>query len=239
MSAFAPALSHSDLDEVFPNLFFVTGTMKANFTGTDFQFSRNMVVVREGTTLTIINAVRLSDAGLESLDALGTVKNVVKLGAFHGIDDAFYVDRYQATLWALDGMTHDSGLETKQTLSAENLPFSGASLFVFESSKQPEGLLLVERDGGVLIACDSLQNWVEADPYFDAASAETMAKIGFLKPANIGPGWLHACAPKVADFDAVGALDFKHLLPAHGRPIKETARAQFMETFAAFASQAG
>lgn len=234
MSDFPPALAHSGIEEIFPDVFFVTGTMKATFTGADFQFSRNMIVVREGTALTLVNTVRLDAEGLAQLDGLGSVKNIVKLGTFHGIDDPYYIDRYGAKLWALPGMSGENGLSVDVVMTADSLPFAGCKLFSFETSKQPEGLLLIEREGGVLIACDSLQNWVEADRFFDEASATTMAGIGFLVPANIGPGWLHACTPQARDFDAVLELDFKHLLPAHGRPIKGDAHSQLAQTFAAF-----
>ena len=100
---FPPALAHGDLEEVYPDVFFVTGMSKPNFQGKDFQFSRNMTVVREGKSLTLVNTVRLDATGLERLDALGSVANVVRIGAFHGRDDAFYADRYHAPLWALPG----------------------------------------------------------------------------------------------------------------------------------------
>lgn len=43
--------------------------------------------------------MRLSDASLGQLDALGNVRHVLRLGDFHGLDDRFYVDRYQAEFW--------------------------------------------------------------------------------------------------------------------------------------------
>ena len=55
--------------------------------------NRNMIVVRNGTELTIVNAVRLNNKNLEILDELGTVKNIIRLGDFHGLDDQFYIDK--------------------------------------------------------------------------------------------------------------------------------------------------
>ena len=77
MANFAPALPHGDIQEVFPDVFFVTGTMQTVLMGAHWHFSRNMTIVRDGTELTLINTVRLDDAGLAQLDALGTVKNVL------------------------------------------------------------------------------------------------------------------------------------------------------------------
>jgi hypothetical protein len=38
------------------------------------------------------------------------VKNIVRIGAFHGRDDAFYRDHYDARLWAMKGMSYENGL---------------------------------------------------------------------------------------------------------------------------------
>lgn len=230
---FPAVLPHGDIQEIVPDVFFVTGTSCPMFQGQKWQFSRNMTIVREGDTLTLVNTVRLNDQGLTALDKLGKVKNVVKIGAFHGIDDAFYVDRYGAKLWALPGHTHESGLPTDEELRVDGkMPFSGCSLFVYESAKAPEGLLLVDRAGGILIACDSLQNWVDVDEYFSEESANMMKQIGFIRPANVGPGWIQFNDPQPSDFERLKKLNFKHLLSAHGVPLRDEAHTQLSETFA-------
>ena len=48
MTDFNDVMPHGPIQELFPDVFFVTGTMKAEFFGSDWQFSRNMTVVREG-----------------------------------------------------------------------------------------------------------------------------------------------------------------------------------------------
>jgi len=94
-SKFPPAQPHGALREVFPDVFFVTGT--AGLPGPlPVRFSRNMTVVRAGERLTLINSVRLSEEGLRALDALGKVTDVLRLAGFHGMDDPFYKDRYGA-----------------------------------------------------------------------------------------------------------------------------------------------
>ena len=233
MSELPPALPHGRLEEVLSGVFFVTGTTRPKFMGKQWQFSRNMTVLCEGDSLTLVNTVRLDDAGLAALDALGKVEHVVKLGAFHGLDDAFYVGRYQAALWALPGMEHEHGLETTHPLTVGGAtPVTDASLFVFETSSKPEGVLLVDRDGGILISCDSLQNWVEPDEYFDEPSAKMMGDQGFFRPANVGPGWKMSCEPKADDFARLKRLSFRHLLSAHGVPLKDQAHQQLSATFA-------
>ena len=109
MTEYSPVWPHGPLQAAFPDVFFVVGTNKTHHAGVDLQTSRTMVVVRTGEALTLINTVRLDDAGLRELDALGEVRHVVRLGAFHGRDDPFYCDRYGAELWALPAAEHADG----------------------------------------------------------------------------------------------------------------------------------
>lgn len=232
MASYHPVMPHGDIQAVFSDIFFVTGTSRPTFSGSSWQYSRNMTILRNGGELTLVNTVRLDDSGLAKLDALGTVKHVVKLGSFHGMDDAFYRDRYHATQWALPGMEHEGGHTTDEELSAGHVPVPHADLFVFETSAKPEGILRLDREDGILLSCDSLQNWVEADCYFSEESALKMAQIGFIQPANIGPGWRMGCQPAASDFARLKALAFRHLLPAHGVPLLGEAHSRFAARFA-------
>ena len=233
MPEFIPTMPHGELEEVFDDVFFVTGTSRPLFEGQRWQFSRNMTVVRHGGSLTLINAIRLDDAGLARLEALGEVTHMVKLGAFHGYDHAFYMDRYTPTLWAFEGMEHEHGLVTdKQLTPGGEMPFPDGEAFVFETSKTPEGLLCIARDDGILVSCDALQNWVGPDEYFDEDTAQRMKAFGFFRPAGIGPGWRRYGQPQRSDFDRLMGLSFKHLLSAHGPPLRSAAREQLAATFA-------
>lgn len=232
MTNYAPSRRHGELTEVFKDVYFVTGTTCPNFDGETWQFSKNMTVVREGEDLTLINTLRLDEAGLEQLDSLGTVKNVVRLGAFHGMDDAFYVDKYSAKLWAMSGISDERGKTVdNELIEGGAMPFSGCSVFRYKTSDMPEGLLIIDRAGGILVSCDSLQNWEEVDQYFDEASAQKTVGAGFIKPANVGPGWMRFANPEKKDFDAVLDLNFQHLLSAHGTPLKKEAKLKLSQTF--------
>ena len=110
---------HGNIENIFPDIFFVTGTNKNFYGGVNLQHSRNMVIVRDDNKLTLINTVRLNDKGLEALDALGKVENIVRIGSFHGRDDAFYKERYQAKLWELKGMPHDDGNTADRILAID------------------------------------------------------------------------------------------------------------------------
>jgi len=234
-SDFPAATPHGEIRQIFEDVFIVTGSVMM---APEVQISRNMIILREGEALTLISTVRLNDKGLRALDALGRVKNIVKLGAYHlgvhnGLDDPFYADRYVPNVWALDGMEHRDGLTTSHVpRPGGDMPVTQASLFTYHSSTMPEGMLLLHRDGGILISADSLQNWAEVDEFFSENAAIRMQQAGFIQPANVGPEWLRVCQPEPQEFARVAELEFTHLLPSHGTPILNTAKEEFITTFA-------
>lgn len=232
MDQFQPALPHGTIEEVFPDLFFVSGAMETVLQEIDWKFSRNMTVVRDGERLIIVNSVRLDEDGLAELDRLGRVTDVVRLGSLHGRDDPFFVDRYNAEYWVMPGMEHETGLKATRTLNPDGpLPISDASLFEFNTTQIPEGILHIDRAGGILIACDALQNWLAADEYFSDSSRELMQNMGFFTPANLGPVWVQAASPAGEDFARLKELSFKHALCGHGEPLRDTAHEDYIATF--------
>lgn len=224
MTQYSPAWSHGDLKEVFPNIFFVMGTNITTHEGIELQHSCNMVIVKNANELTLINTVRLNDEGLAALDNLGQVINVVRIGAFHGRHDAFYLDRYSAKLWALKGMKHENNKFTDSELIPNGtMPFPDCSLFVFETSTQPEAILHVNREGGILITCDSVKNWTAIDEFFSEQTGELYANLGFLGSTTISKIWQKACNIHAKDFARLKLLSFRHLLSAHGEPLLNNA----------------
>lgn len=235
--AFPPAYPHGELREVFPDVFFITGS--AAMPGPlPMRFSRNMTVVREGESLTLINSMRLNDAGLAALDELGTVEHVIRLAGFHGMDDPFYKDRYDAKIWVVPGHIYAKGFAATKIAPEDGyfqpdiemspdteLPIAGASLISF-ACKAGEGILRLDREGGILVAGDSLQNW-QTTEYFNWLAKPVMRLMGFIKPHNIGPGWLKVAEPDVAEIKALLDLEFAHVLPVHGLPVIGDATAKF------------
>lgn len=224
------ALPHGPIEEVFADIFFVTGAMRGEFFGSPWQFGRNMTVVRQGDELTLINAVRLDDAGLRQLEALGKIRHVVRIGALHGRDDAFYVERGGATYWSVPGAPA-TGVAVDHALTATSLPIAGASLFTFEHTKLPEAILRLDRDGGIAIACDALQNWAAPDPFIDEATEAKMTDLGFFVKANVGVAWRHLNEPGPADFTRLKTMAFRHALCGHGAPLRDIAQESYHATF--------
>jgi hypothetical protein len=232
MSRFPECLAHGELEEVFPDVFFVTGSMETELMDAHWHFSRNMTVVRDGDALTLVNTVRLDEAGLRRLEALGEVKHVVCIGALHGRDDPFYVDRYGATYWAPPGMNKDHGLAPATPLRpGGDVPFRGCDVFAFEHTKLPEAILRIDREGGILVAADALQNWTEPDAFFSDASRKTMTDMGFFQPANLGPVWMQVNDPKADDFLRLAEWPFRHALCGHGSPLRDVAREAYRARF--------
>ncbi|MET0065321.1 MAG: hypothetical protein ABW076_03155 [Candidatus Thiodiazotropha sp.] len=231
MDQFPAALSHGDFQEIFADVFFISGAMETVLQEMDWKFSRNMTVVRDGERLIIINSVRLDDSGLAELDRLGRVTDVIRLGSLHGRDDPFYVDRYDAEYWVMPGMQHETGLQATRTLSVDGpLPISDAALFEFHTTRIPEGILHLDRDGGILIACDALQNWLAPDEFFSDSSRELMQQMGFFTPANLGPVWVQRAEPGGEDFARLKGLNFKHAVCGHGDPLRDTAHRDYSLT---------
>src|SRR5262245_2023078 len=227
------ALPHGDIREVLPGVYFVTGTV-ALPGPLPVRFSRNMTILREGgDRLVLVNSIRLGDEGLAALDALGNVTDVIRLAANHGMDDPFYRDRYKAKVWAVSGQRYTAGFETSApevyfepdvAIDARTeLPLSGARLYTIHS-KPPEGLLVLERHGGTVVSGDCLQHWAEPDAYFSFLGKAMMKMMGFIRPYNVGPGWLKQCKPPKQELRSILDLEFANVLPSHGAPVLGAAR---------------
>lgn len=227
---YSPAWPHGELTPFLDELWYVMGTNRVHHAGVDLQTSRTMLVVRDGDALTLVNTVRLDEDGLRALDALGCVRDIVRLGAFHGRDDPFYRDRYGARLWAMPGSIHADGREADRPITEHGvLPIAGASAHVFGTARMPEAALRLERSDGVLVTCDAVQSWSYVDRFFSPETGATFEAAGLIRPAHVPSTWLEACAPEVSDFERLLALPFRHLVSAHGEPLLHDARERLAE----------
>lgn len=233
-----PPSRHGRLEELFEGIWFVRGGIKMPMR-IPMRIGRSMTVVRGDDGLTIFNSMRLSEKGLKELEALGDVKHVVRLAGFHGRDDGFYRERYGAKVYAAEGQRYVRGMDPKKDgpepfmepdewLNEQSaLPIVDAKLKVFSTSKPPEALCLIERHGGILIAGDSLQHTPKPDEFYSFLAKLMMKRMGFMKPHNVGPGWLQFAHPTVADVRSILDLDFEHVLPAHGDAVIGDAKEKY------------
>ncbi len=229
-SKYSPAWRHGEITNIVDDVFFVQGTNIIVHDGARLQSSRNMIIVRENNEITLINTVRLNDDGLKALEKLGPVKNIVRIGAFHGRDDAFYQDRYDAKLWAYSSMEFSHGERVDFDLANGMLPLSNAELFSFGSTAFPEGLIVLNIDGGILVSCDSIKNWTKKDAYFDDATFALMQSIGAIGEALIDSTWREAMKPSQDEIASIATLPFVHLVSAHGEPLLKTAKAAVIKS---------
>ena len=197
--------------------------------GRGMRISRNMTLLRHNGELTAINAVRLSRAGEEQMENLGKLKHLIRLGNFHGLDDRYYVDRFGTKFWCQAESRHYSDPPPDQLLhEGVSLPVPDVRLFFFEHTRRPESALLVNRDGGILITCDSLQHWGDRR-YCSIVVRLMLPFIGFRHRTLIGPLWLKYMTPSGAslegEFKRLLELPFAHLVNAHGSLLRESAHA--------------
>lgn len=244
---FPPARPHGAITEVLPDVFTVTGTMRFPLP-IDLLVSRVMTVVRDGGSLALINTCRLDEAGLAALDALGKVEHVVRLAAFHGSDDPFYQHRYGATVWAPRGQVYAKGFDPsppadKAYFRADremdvdgDLPLKGR-LYVFRSVPGGESILVLDREGGIAISGDALQNWAP-DPYMNWLGRLALRMMGFFRPCNVGQGWLKQMKPSADELRGVLDLQFEHVIPCHGAPVIGGAREKYRPAITAAAEWA-
>ncbi|HEY2922635.1 MAG TPA: hypothetical protein VGK77_26955 [Candidatus Binatia bacterium] len=224
-SKYPAALVHDPIEQIFPDIFLVHGSARV---GPGMRMNRNMIIARDGDTLTLIGPVRLSKTEEAKLEILGSVKHVIRIGYYHGIDDRYYVERYGAEFWCQAGSDHYAEPRPARLLAAAGvLPITGAELFLFTQTRFPEAAILIKAHGGLLITCDSLQHWT--DWSYCTLLAKTVVRIfGFSLRTLIGTFWLKSMTPKdgslKADFQRLLKLEFKYLIGAHGRLCRDRAR---------------
>jgi hypothetical protein len=201
-------MPHGTLQPIMDDAWFLTGSVQFKPL---VRLGRNMTVLRHDGELTLINSVRLDAAGEAALEALGTVAHVVKIGN-HGMDDAYYAERFGAKRWAIAdaaGVIAEDG----------EFPIPGVDIFMFKDTNNPEAALLLKRDGGLLITCDAVQHWAP-QPLASPLANLITGIFGFKKPAQIGPPWRKKMTPEGGtlrpDFERLAALPFTRLIGGHG-----------------------
>ena len=224
-TAYPGAFPHDPIAEIGEDLFMVRGSIRMNRLMT---ISRNMTIIRHGSSLMLVNPIRLNETGEEELDRLGTVRWILRLGAFHGQDDRYYKDRYEARFLCQSGGKTYCEPEIDVVLDGSSeLPIPDATLHPFENTKHPEAVVLLSRGDGVLLTCDSVQHYGDYR-HNNLPARLLMPYIGFPKTTIIGPMWLKFMTPDdetlKSDFDRLLGHDFDALLSAHGSFLEKGAK---------------
>ena len=214
---YPPVYPHDPIEEIAQDVFVVRGSLKMNAL---LRISRNMAVIRHDGELTLINPIRLHAAEEEKLQTLGTIKQVMRLGSMHGLDDPYYVNRFKVEFWCQPGGTP----YTQPAIAVEMrpdgpLPFPDAELFCFNGTVQPEAALVLHRGNGLLLTCDAIQHYGDYK-HNNLPARLILPLIGFPKTTLVGPVWLKRMTPAEAslkpEFERLLTQDFDALLSAHG-----------------------
>ena len=229
MTQYAEATPQDPIIEIFPQVYLLRGSIKI---APLLQMNRNMIILKQGQDLTLINAVRLNDSGLSQLAQLGMVKHLIRLGDFHGLDDQFYIDQFQPTFWSQTKHVLYPTLKPNQIIDKNSIsPIENSHFFIFESAKYPEAALLLE-DHKLLITTDSIQYWDDWK-YITCLSKIMLYLMGFRLKLFIGGPWLKAVSTQKnslkSDFEKLLALDFVHVVAAHGNLLRNTAKIELRE----------
>jgi hypothetical protein len=217
-----PADFHLPLRECFPGVWLAASRIAMRIPlGLKITFSRNMVGVLTDEGWVLLNPVRLSPEGEAELLAKAPIRHTVRLGAFHGRDDAYYSERFGAQFWAVPGKSTYPEPPPSRAISEDGaLPIPGAKALLYKSGLLAECAVLLPQHR-LLVTCDSVQNYKD-DPLVSTLGRVVMRQLGFFTPCVIGPFWLKATTPPGgslrADFERVLALDFDNLIGGHGTP---------------------
>lgn len=226
MTEYAAATAQDSIVEIFPDVYLLRGSIRI---ASMMQMNRNMLIVKQGQDLILINAVRLNDQGLKQLEQLGSVKHVIRLGDFHGLDDQFYLDQYQPEFWSQAGHATYPNLIPQHVIDKNTVsPIKDSQFFIYASAKYPEAALLLQ-DHQLLITTDSVQYWDDWK-YMSFLSKIILYVMGFRLGLFIGGPWLKKVSTQKnslkVDFEQLLKLDFIHLIAAHGNVLKNTAKTE-------------
>lgn len=226
MTEYAAATAQDSIVEIFPDVYLLRGSIRI---ASMMQMNRNMLIVKQGQDLILINAVRLNDQGLKQLEQLGSVKHVIRLGDFHGLDDQFYLDQYQPEFWSQVGHATYPNLIPQHVIDKNTVsPIKDSQFFIYASAKYPEAALLLQ-DHQLLITTDSVQYWDDWK-YMNFLSKIILYVMGFRLGLFIGGPWLKKVSTQKnslkVDFEQLLKLDFIHLIAAHGNVLKNTAKTE-------------
>lgn len=217
-----PALHHLPLQECFPGVWLASSAISMKIPlGVKITFSRNMVAVREPEGWVLLNPVRLSAEAEAQLLEIAPFKHAVRLGTYHGRDDAYYVDRFGVEFWGVPGVQQYPEPKFSREVSEEGpFPVAGAQVVIFKNATRAECVVCLPQHR-LLVTCDSVQHY-DNDGLISRLGKAVMYPMGFFTPCVIGPIWLKACTPEGgslrADFERVLALDFDNLISGHGTP---------------------
>lgn len=224
---------HGPLENVFTDIWVVKGGSKMPLP-IPVRITKTMTIVRNPATkeLSLINAMRVSDALLSEIEALGAIRHILTVGGGHGKDDGFYRDRTGAKVYDVEGHKYvrklgpasdknEVYMEADIQLTEESqLPLPNAELKLIHTNGTPEGVICINDEGGILVTGDSLQNTPEPNEYVNFFAKILMKRLGFFHAYLVGPAWLKSTKPAASDLKSIFLdSEYANVIPGHGDPV--------------------
>lgn len=207
-------LPHHSITKNFDNVYSLLGSM--SLFGV-FKYSRNMVILKDGENLCLVNPVRLNKQEENRLLKMGKIHSILKLGRLHSVDLPYYMDKVSPQLWASSKDSFVRGYNYQIDIDLEQvsqLPFLEMRVYSFKTSRENEAVAFLPQDGGILLACDAIVNMKQVDPMANSL-VRTLSKL-LPRPTYIGPNWVKAMKPSKEDFQEALKFNFDKMISAHG-----------------------
>lgn len=220
---YAPAYKHDPIMPLLDNVYWVHGSVRM---APSMYMNRNMVIIKEGNALFLINPVRLNEHEEIKLKVLGEIKAVIRLGDFHGLDDQYYIDTFECEFWCQPKQSTYPLPKPDHLINEESVsPIKNSEFFIFSKALFPESALYL-KDTKLLITTDSIQYWTDWQ-YMSVTGKLLLWTMGFRTELFIGKPWLKRVTPNQGslknDFESLLTLNFEHLIGAHGKPLMNCA----------------
>lgn len=234
MKHFHPAMPHDAIREVLPNIYMVTGANTEKIKGYTCTMPRNMVIIKQGDELSLINSIRLTDDGLTELDKLGNVTHLISIGGVHGKDDPFYIDRYAPKTWRIKGMKGMSDYTADvDVVSGDELPIKDCKIEVIEIGSRQEGIVFLDQHGGVVILCDLFLAPCKNTRHMNLPIKVLFWYLGLIgdvskKDLYTSNSLMFQNKLTEAHLEPLKTLSYKHLLCAHGEPLHGIAKEKML-----------
>lgn len=179
-----------------------------------YKVNRNMIVLKtlmvdedsgeEDYSLSLINPLILSEDGEDALLQQGSIDNIVRLGASVGMydgaaeEDMYYLSKFpDCQRWAPGTISSCRELPVDRLLKNKRDPdmfHHDCRCFVLRSTREPEALLLLNREkrGNILIAGDCIQYQID-NPFTNPPMMARHKMAGLLKATVVvSKSWLNA-----------------------------------------------
>jgi len=162
---------HDSIMEIVPDVFIARTTVPFH---PSLQITRTMAIIRHEDELTLVNPVRLTARLEEDLKRLGRIRCLLRLGIFHGRDDAYYKKKFGAELWAPrlahEYIYQEPPIDKTLMEDGDALPFPDTKLRLIGgegATGGSEASLRIDRDGvRVVLSCDGLPHAGDDQPAF-------------------------------------------------------------------------